>query len=126
MVGIITLEDVLELLIQEEIWDEADITRSRSNMQRQVSLAKAKMKRMKSVDGERGRGSPSLSRSQQAEVSLRVYRSLCLTGKGVMWLLTWGQLVKILFNNFHLDGHTEGFHPQTEKVELDSIESNTT
>ena len=126
MVGIITLEDVLELLIQEEIWDEADITRSRSNMQRQVSLAKAKMKRMKSVDGERGRGSPSLSRSQQSEVSLRVYRSLCLTGKGVMWLLTWGQLVKILFNNFNLDGHTEGFHPQTEKVELDSIESNTT
>ena len=82
MVGIITLEDVLELLIQEEIWDEADITRSRSDVQRQVSLAKAKMKRMKSVDGERGRGSLSLSRSQQAEVSLRVYRSLCHTVKG--------------------------------------------
>jgi len=56
VVGIITLEDVLELLIQEEIWDEADILRFR-NAQRQVSFAKAKMRRMRSVEaGGRGHG----------------------------------------------------------------------
>ncbi|XP_078375515.1 uncharacterized protein LOC144658892 isoform X2 [Oculina patagonica] len=59
VVGIITLEDVLELLIQEEIWDEADIIRYRYDVQRQVSLARAKIKRMKSVDGERGPLSPT-------------------------------------------------------------------
>ena len=97
MVGIITLEDVLELLIQEEIWDEADITRSRQVVQRQVSLAKAKLKRMKSVDDERGRGPLSPSRIQQPEVSLRVYHPLRLTVKGAMWLLSWGHLVESLF-----------------------------
>ena len=107
MVGIITLEDVLELLIQEEIWDEEDVTRYRYDVQRQVSLARAKLKRMKSVDGERGRGQP--------EVSFRVVRSLCLTVNGVMWLMSWGHLVKILVNDFHLDRHT--LHPQTEKTE---------
>lgn len=106
MVGIITLEDVLELLIQEEIWDESDITRSRPNVQRQVSLAKAKMKRMKSVDGERGRGPLSPPCIQQPEVSLRLNRSLCLILNCVMWLLSYGHLLKILFNNFHFDGHT--------------------
>lgn len=117
VVGIITLEDVLELLIQEEIWDESDITRSRPNVQRQVSLAKAKMKRMKSVDGERGRGPLSPSCIQQPEVSLRLNRSLCLIVNCVMWLLSYGHLLKMPFNNFHFDGHTWGLHPQTEKVE---------
>lgn len=47
---------MLELLIQEEIWDEADILRFR-NAQRQVSFAKAKMRRMRSVEaGGRGHG----------------------------------------------------------------------
>ena len=91
MVGIITLEDVLELLIQEEILDEADITRSRYDMQRQVSLARAKMKRMKSVDGERGQGplSPSRTRNQQSEVSFQGFRSLRFTLNGVMWFMPW-------------------------------------
>lgn len=84
MVGIITLEDVLELLIQEEIWDEADLTRNRYT-QRQVSLAKAKIKRMKSVDSERGRrsGSFSSSRIQRPEVSFRIFRSMRFKLSGV-------------------------------------------
>ena len=55
------------MLIQEEIWDEADIIRYPSGVQRQVSLAKAKLKRMKSVDAERGRG-PLSPGFQQPEV----------------------------------------------------------
>lgn len=48
---------MLELLIQEEIWDEADITCTRSplDVSKKVSLAKAKLSRMKSVDAERSR-----------------------------------------------------------------------
>ena len=117
VVGIITLEDVLELLIQEEIWDEEDITRQRYNVQRQVSLARAKLKRMKSVDSDRERGPLSPSRIQQSVVSFWVYRSLSLTGYNVMWLRSWGHLVKILLNSFRLDGYTWGFDPQIEKVE---------
>ena len=63
------------MLIQEEIWDEADIIRYRYDVQRQVSLARVKMKRMKSVDAERGRGplSPlNPSHVQQSEVSFGV------------------------------------------------------
>lgn len=62
------------MLIQEEIWDEADITRHHV-VQRQVSLARVKLKRMKSVDAERGRGplSPlNPSHVQQSEVSFGV------------------------------------------------------
>ncbi len=72
---------MLELLIQEEIWDEADIIRYRYDVQRQVSLARAKIKRMKSVDGERGRGPLSPTHIQHsAEVSFEDLNSLRLTG----------------------------------------------
>ncbi|XP_074625391.1 uncharacterized protein LOC141883712 [Acropora palmata] len=62
VVGIITLEDVLESLIQEEILDEADITRDRE-LFRKVSVAKAKLQRMRSVE-TRGPQNP-ISRSAQ-------------------------------------------------------------
>ena len=28
------------------------------------------------------------------------------------------QLVKVVLKRFHLNGHTLGFHPQTQKLEL--------
>ncbi|XP_068698745.1 uncharacterized protein [Montipora foliosa] len=68
VVGIITLEDVLELLIQEEIWDEADVTRFR-DVQKKVSLAKAKLRRMKSMDA-RGPLSPSEEMPPRGEESV--------------------------------------------------------
>ena len=77
VVGIITLEDVLELLIQEDIWDEADIIRHRYDVKRQVSFARAKMKRMKSVEGDRARGPLSPTRIQRPEVGLTIFSSSC-------------------------------------------------
>ena len=60
---------MLELLIQEEILDEADILRYRYDVQRQVSFARAKVKRMKSVESpERERG--PLSPGFHSEVSV--------------------------------------------------------
>ena len=62
----------MESLIQEEILDEADITRNRELL-RKVSVAKAKLQRMRSVE-TRGPQSP-ISRS--AEVRPEIGRASC-------------------------------------------------
>ncbi|KAM7440167.1 hypothetical protein ABFA07_010572 [Porites harrisoni] len=77
IVGIITLEDVIELLIQEEIWDEADILRHRYDLKKQISFARAKLKRMKSVDPGDGGGRGPLSPVMHSEeVPARLHGSI--------------------------------------------------
>ena len=59
---------MIELLIQEEIWDEADILRHRYDLKKQISFARAKIKRMKSVDPGDGGGRGPLSPAMHSEV----------------------------------------------------------
>ena len=65
-----TLEDVIEQLIQEEIWDETD-PRIVRNIQRQVSLARAKTKKLSNdVDRSFASIEPSSHGATSAPVSV--------------------------------------------------------